>query len=42
MPGTTPRTRPESSEGDYLSLLERYSVSDEPITAWPDSRFIER
>ena len=24
------------------SLLEIYSVSDEPITAWPDPRLIER
>ncbi|MEU8684218.1 hypothetical protein [Streptomyces sp. NPDC048611] len=30
------------TEGGYLSLLEIYSVSDEPITAWPDPRFIER
>ncbi|MGY4971481.1 hypothetical protein ACWGCC_20130 [Streptomyces nigrescens] len=30
------------TEGGYLSLLEIYSISDEPITAWPDSRFIER
>ncbi|WP_327396500.1 hypothetical protein [Streptomyces phaeochromogenes] len=26
----------------YLSLLEIYSTSTEPITAWPESRFIER
>ncbi|WP_405647881.1 hypothetical protein [Streptomyces sp. NBC_00019] len=26
----------------YLSLLEIYSVSDEPISTWPDPRFIER
>ncbi|MGW0579836.1 hypothetical protein ACWD25_28590 [Streptomyces sp. NPDC002920] len=30
------------TEDGYLSLLELYSVSDEPITAWPDPRFIER
>ncbi|OAH13868.1 hypothetical protein [Streptomyces jeddahensis] len=30
------------TEDGYLSLLEIYSVSDEPITAWPDPRFIER
>ncbi|MGW3153276.1 hypothetical protein [Streptomyces sp. NPDC001089] len=29
------------TEDGYLSLLEIYSVSDEPITAWPDPRFIE-
>ncbi|WP_371646959.1 hypothetical protein [Streptomyces mirabilis] len=26
----------------YLSLLEIYSASGEPITAWPESRFVER
>lgn len=26
----------------YLSLLEIYSSSSEPITAWPESRFVER
>ncbi|GGN81788.1 hypothetical protein GCM10011579_068750 [Streptomyces albiflavescens] len=26
----------------YLSLLEIYSTSSEPITAWPESRFVER
>jgi hypothetical protein len=30
------------TEGGYLSLLEIHSVSDEPITTWPDPRFIER
>lgn len=30
------------TEGGYLSLLEIYSIADEPITAWPDSRFIKR
>lgn len=30
------------TEGGYLSLLEIYSVSDEPISTWPDPRFIER
>ncbi|WP_177244868.1 hypothetical protein [Streptomyces sp. yr375] len=30
------------AKGGYLSLLEIYSVSDEPITAWPDPCFIER
>ncbi|MFJ8107088.1 hypothetical protein [Streptomyces sp. NPDC096132] len=30
------------TEGGYLSLLEIYSVSDEPISAWPDPHFIER
>lgn len=30
------------TKGGYLSLLEIYSVSDEPISAWPDPRFIER
>ncbi|MFJ1972217.1 hypothetical protein ACIO93_26450 [Streptomyces sp. NPDC087903] len=30
------------TEGGYLSRLEIYSVSDEPITAWPDARLIER
>ncbi|KUN26171.1 hypothetical protein AQJ23_13365 [Streptomyces antibioticus] len=30
------------TENGYLSLLEIYSVSDEPISAWPDPRFIER
>ncbi|NUP18418.1 MAG: hypothetical protein HOZ81_20505 [Streptomyces sp.] len=29
------------TEGGYLPLLEIYSVADEPITAWPDPRFIE-
>ncbi|WP_406272632.1 hypothetical protein OHT93_23830 [Streptomyces sp. NBC_00191] len=26
----------------YLSLLEIYSASSEPITAWPEPRFVER
>ncbi|WP_405806476.1 hypothetical protein OG729_14880 [Streptomyces sp. NBC_00210] len=26
----------------YLSLLEIYSASSEPITAWPEPRFAER
>ncbi|MEV7883104.1 hypothetical protein ACWD3I_11895 [Streptomyces sp. NPDC002817] len=26
----------------YLSLLEIYSASEEPISTWPDPRFIER
>ncbi|MFF3844977.1 hypothetical protein [Streptomyces sp. NPDC002328] len=26
----------------YLSLLEVYSVSDEPVTVWPDPSFIRR
>ncbi|GFE14703.1 hypothetical protein Sgleb_27500 [Streptomyces glebosus] len=30
------------TEGGYLSVLEIYSVADEPITAWPDVRCIER
>ncbi|WP_416977262.1 hypothetical protein [Streptomyces sp. T028] len=30
------------AEGGYLAYPEIYSVSDEPITAWPDPRFIER
>ncbi|GAA2203099.1 hypothetical protein [Streptomyces bangladeshensis] len=30
------------TEDGYLSLLEIYSVSDEPVTAWPDPRFLER
>lgn len=30
------------TEGGYLSLLEIYSVADEPISAWPDPRHIER
>ncbi|MEW1751130.1 hypothetical protein [Streptomyces angustmyceticus] len=30
------------TKGGYLSALEIYSVSDEPITAWPDPRFIEQ
>ncbi|WP_416977076.1 hypothetical protein [Streptomyces sp. T028] len=30
------------TEDGYLSLLEIYSVSDEPITTWPEPRFIER
>ncbi|MGI5137414.1 MULTISPECIES: hypothetical protein [unclassified Streptomyces] len=30
------------TEGGYLSLLEIYSVSDEPITTWPDPRYIDR
>ena len=30
------------SEDGYLSLLEIYSVSDDPISMWPDPRFIER
>ncbi|KPI25621.1 hypothetical protein [Streptomyces sp. NPDC054962] len=29
------------TEDGYLSLLEIYSVSDEPIASWPDPRFIE-
>ncbi|WP_206504272.1 hypothetical protein [Streptomyces chrestomyceticus] len=27
------------TEGGYLSLLEIYSASSEPITTWPKSRF---
>ncbi|MFI6439075.1 hypothetical protein [Streptomyces sp. NPDC050759] len=27
------------SEDGYLSLLEIYSVTDEPITAWPSPHF---
>ncbi|MEU9956037.1 hypothetical protein [Streptomyces sp. NPDC050982] len=30
------------TEDGYLSLLEIYSASSEPITAWPDPRFVER
>ncbi|AJF66979.1 hypothetical protein SVTN_23945 [Streptomyces vietnamensis] len=26
----------------YLSLLEIYSVSDDPITTWPEPRFLDR
>ncbi|MFC7262288.1 hypothetical protein [Streptomyces lutosisoli] len=30
------------TEGGYLSLLEIYSASSEPITTWPEPCFIER
>ncbi|WP_200308179.1 hypothetical protein [Streptomyces adelaidensis] len=30
------------TEGGYLSLLEIYSVSSEPITTWPEPRFSRR
>ncbi|WP_258318939.1 hypothetical protein [Streptomyces griseorubiginosus] len=30
------------TEDGYLSLLEIYSVADEPILGWPDPRHIER
>ncbi|MGJ5790596.1 hypothetical protein [Streptomyces griseorubiginosus] len=30
------------TEDGYLSLLEIYSVADEPVSAWPDPRHIER
>ncbi|KUM77644.1 hypothetical protein AQI84_11455 [Streptomyces griseorubiginosus] len=30
------------TEDGYLSLLEIYSVADEPVSAWPDPRLIER
>ena len=30
------------TEAGYLSLLEIYSVGDEPVSAWPDPRRIER
>ena len=30
------------TEDGYLSLLEIYSVGDEPVSTWPDPRFIER
>lgn len=45
LPGTTPRTRPASWSAPrcgYLCALEIYSVADEPITARPGVRFIER
>lgn len=30
------------AKAGYLSLLEIYSTSSEPITAWPGPRFVER
>ena len=30
------------TEDGYLSLLELHSVSSEPITNWPESRFVSR
>ncbi|MEU6356123.1 hypothetical protein ABZ896_43585 [Streptomyces sp. NPDC047072] len=30
------------AERGYLSLLEVYSASGEPISAWPDPRFVRR
>lgn len=30
------------AEDGYLSLLEIYSASGQPITAWPEPRFAER
>lgn len=30
------------TEGGYLSLLEIYPASSEPITIWPEPRFAER
>ncbi|MCX4533045.1 hypothetical protein OHA79_28910 [Streptomyces sp. NBC_00841] len=30
------------TKGGYLSLLEIYSASSEPITAWPEPRFLKR
>jgi hypothetical protein len=30
------------TDDGYLSLLEVYSVSSEPITAWPEPRFVTR
>jgi len=30
------------TQDGYLSLLEIYSASSEPITDWPEPRFVER
>lgn len=30
------------TEDGYLSLLEIYSATGEPVTTWPDTRFLER
>ncbi|MEU5000895.1 hypothetical protein [Streptomyces sp. NPDC021622] len=30
------------TRGGYLSRLEIYSASNEPITVWPESRFVDR
>ncbi|UUU24601.1 hypothetical protein [Streptomyces sp. DSM 40750] len=30
------------TQGGYLSLLEIYSAAPEPVTAWPEPRFVER
>ncbi|WP_176710025.1 hypothetical protein [Streptomyces sp. Wb2n-11] len=29
------------TEDGYLSLLEIYSASGEPVTTWPEPRFLE-
>lgn len=30
------------TDAGYLSLLEIYSTADEPITTWPEPRFMDR